>query len=244
MELRSELAISHAFRGFDMDEQEALDLLKNSDEDMLTKEEKSKRDRLVAAVRNLIDFAVCEEYQLYRKVQNRYDEFDEAIDYDEYPSEFLDECDEWCKTYNDTYATVENHDIEYAMGIALAWVGYGDEVYLTYMTQNDDRVRPWHYALQGETYTKDDFPAWMIPPIEWACRCFLVPSYDGNASKNVNRVMAKKTSKPKQLDGIFSESVAKCGRIFSSSHPYFNVRKEDKSKLKEISNNLKGKYNV
>lgn len=227
-----------------MDEDEALDLLKRADDEMLTKDEKDKRDRLVAAVRNLIDFAVCEEYQLYKKVKKRYDEFDDAIDYDEYPDDFTDDCDEWCKTYNDAYATVENHDIEYAMGIALAWIGYGDNVYLTYMTQNDNRVRPWHFALQGETYTKDDFPAWMIPPIEWACRCFLVPSYDGNASKDMKHVMAKKAAKPKQLDGIFSESVAKCGRIFSASHPYFKVDKEDKSRLGEIADKLKGKYYV
>ena len=64
MELRADLANSHAFRGFNIDEEEALQLLKSLDDNNLTQEDKDKRDRIIAAVNNLIEFAVCEEYQV------------------------------------------------------------------------------------------------------------------------------------------------------------------------------------
>jgi hypothetical protein len=48
--------------------------------------------------------------------------------------------------------------------------------------------------------------------------------------------------KPEQIDDIFSESVAKCGRIFGKSHPYFKVAKADKDKLKEYVDNIRSQY--
>jgi hypothetical protein len=106
-------------------------------------------------------------------------------------------------------------------------------------------VRPWHFALQGFTARKSDFPEWMIPPIEWGCRCFL-ESDDGWVFAKDNKlkeVMAMKTQKkPKELDDVFSESVAKCGRIFGKSHPYFKVDKKDVKTLKRIAKNIKSLY--
>src|SRR5574344_2228174 len=130
------------------------------------------------------------------------------------------------------------------MSIDLAWLSYSENMILTYMTMNDDRVRPWHYELQGFSAKRNDFPAWMVPPIEWACRCFLINGEDTLAQTDIKKISAKIPKKPKQIDGVFSESVAKCGRIFSKSHPYFNVRKEDKDKLKGIVKRIKEKYYV
>lgn len=248
MELRADLAIYHAFKGFNIDEDEALLLLKNLDDNNLTQQDKDKRDRLVAAVNNLIDFAVCEEYQVAKQADYVYDthiEYDEDYDIDFNDPADMADYDAICSLYNDNYASVENADIEYAMGIAYKWIQFGSSEYLTYWTMNDNRVRPWHLALQGYTEKRDDFPAWMIPPIEWHCRCFLINT-EGNEvvgkAGDLKRVVGKTPQKPPQLDGVFSESVAKCGRIFGKTHSYFQVEAKDKSFLQDCVSNIKAKY--
>lgn len=248
MELRAELAISHAFKGFDIDEDEALQLLKNIDDNNLTQQDKDKRDRLVAAVDNLIDFAVCEEYQVLQQAKEVYET--NVVHNDEYEIDFNNPADlidyeVICQLYNSTYAAVENADIEYAMGIAKKWISFGSSEYLTYWTMNDNRVRPWHLALQGYTERRDDFPSWMIPPIEWHCRCFLMNNDDDSVfAKNneVRKAIAQVPQKPTELDDVFSESVAKCGRIFGKTHTYFQVNSEDKERLKEYVKIIKAKY--
>lgn len=248
MELRADLAIAYAFKGFEVDEEEALLLLKNLDDNNLTQHDKDKRDRLVAAVDNLIDFAVCEEYQVAKEADKVYDahiEEDEDYDIDFNDPADIADYDAVCDLYNDAYASVENSDIEYAMGIAYKWIQFGSSEYVTYWTMNDNRVRPWHLALQGYTDRRDDFPAWMIPPIEWHCRCFLMSSEDdsvlGNASE-LKKVVGKTPQKPSQLNDVFSESVAKCGRIFGKSHSYFQVDAKDKPFLQNCVSNIRKKY--
>ena len=70
-------------------------------------------------------------------------------------------------------------------------------------------------ALQGYAAPRDEFPSWMIPPIEYNCRCFLeileVPRADAKLSQI--KGSAKDLVKPKQLNSVYSESLAKCGRI-------------------------------
>lgn len=248
MELRADLAISHAFAGFEIDEDEALTLLKNLSDNNLTQQDKDKRDRLIAAVNNLIDFAVCEEYQVAQKAEELYEdniEDDEDYDIDYNDPEDIDDYYDICALYNDTYAAVENGDIEYAMGIAHKWISIATTEYLTYWTMNDNKVRPWHLELQGYTAKRDDFPAWMIPPIEYNCRCFLITSSGEEVVGKANElkmVKAKIPQKPSQLDDVFSESVAKCGRIFGPSHSYFQVKEADKEFLQTCVDNIKAKY--
>lgn len=238
-ELRAELAINHAFKGMNLDVDEALMLLKNMDDDNLTQHDKDVRDRVIAAVNNLIDFAVCEEYQLYQEVLEEYG--DSEIDFN---SEEYEELEALCEKYNDTYAAIENSDIEYAMGIAARWISIGSRDYVVYWTQNDAKVRPWHMELQGYAAPRDEFPSWMIPPIEWHCRCFL-EVLDVKAQNNdIKRVKgsASKIQKPKELSDVFSESVATCGRIFGPSHPYFQVQEKDKEMLQEFVSRIKEHY--
>lgn len=239
--LRAQLAISHAFKGMKIDNDRAIQLLKNLDDNNLTKYDIEKRDRLVAIVENLSDFGVAEEYQLMKKVM-KLQESGYGIDFND--EEAMAEYYGLCERYNDTYAAVENQDIEFAAGIALWWIGVAENTWLTYMTQNDDRVRPWHFALQGFTARKLDFPEWMIPPIEWRCRCFLESSDGGVYAKgnDLHKVVAKVPKKPKELDGVFDESLAKCGRIFGKKHPYFQVDKADSEMLKKISKKIKKLY--
>lgn len=240
--VRAKIAITHAFDGFGMEYDEAIELIKQTDG--LSELDEKKKKRLVAAVDNLIEFCVCAEYQLMCDIYEEVPEFD--FDNEKYDIDGDNENDPLillCKKYNKTYLGVENTDISYAMEIALAWVVAEKHQTLTYMTQNDDRVRPWHFALQGFTASKDDFPSWMIPPIEWGCRCFLVNS-EGDSiinSLNVKNIEAK-YEKPKQIDDVFCESVAKCGRIFGKTHRYFQVGNKDKKVLKSIVELIREDY--
>lgn len=235
MSLRAEFAFNHALRGFDMDFEKALELLRNHNEN-LTQLEKEQRDILVAALDNLVDFAVAEEFQMSESLP-------EDIDLNN--DEAIDDCDAIFERYNITYSNIENDDIEYAMGIAAGWLSYRDNSVLTYMTQGDERVRPWHLALEGISYRKSDFPSWLIPPIEHGCRCFLVEeSIDLlDAASKINQVEgAIEVQKPDFINPVFEESVCKGGRIFSPAHSYFQIPKKHKKRLKAISARIKKKW--
>lgn len=229
MDLRFEHIFKHALDGFGMNFESALELLRNKN-DNLTKVQKDKRDILVAALDNLVDFAVAEEFQMTEELSG----FD--VDSDEW----YDECDKVFERYNLHYAAVENNDVEYAMKIAAAWVYVSDNTYLTYMTQGDNRVRPWHMALEGTSYRKYEFPAWLIPPIEHGCRCFLVEDSGHilNTAKDVQAVI----SKPDFVNPVFVESVAKGGRIFGPAHSYFEIPSDQKAVLRQIAQKIKDKW--
>lgn len=240
-ELRAEIAFNHVVKGLGIDIDEAMMLLQSSDDSTLTQYDKNMRDRLKAAILNLIDFSVCEEYQLYDEVLDVVGEAEIDFNSDDY-----DDLLALCKKYNDQYSAIENSDIEYAGIMAALWLKMSAKDYVVYWTQNDAKVRPWHMALQGYAAPRDEFPSWMIPPIEYNCRCFLeileVPYADAKL-KNLKGA-ADKLVKPKQLDGVYEESLAKCGRIFGPAHNYFNVKDSDRDMLSGFVSRLKEKYYV
>ena len=233
MTLRAEFALNHAIKGFGMDFEKALELLRNHN-DGLTKLEKEQRNILVAALDNLVDFAVAEEFQMS---ENLPDNFNITNEVD------LAEAENIFHRYNSIYANIENEDIEYAMGIAAGWILYSNNTVLTYMTQGDNRVRPWHLALEGTSYRKASFPAWLIPPIEHGCRCFLVEeSADILNQSKLSQVMGQIIEMPDFVNPVFKESVAKGGRIFSDAHSYFIIPKKHKKRLRTIANKIKDKW--
>ncbi len=229
MDLRAEFLIHHALDGFDMSYDEALDLLRN--QDGLTGEQEAKRNIIVAAFDNLIDFAVAEEYQMAMDLPDIDDE-----DYDE------EEYEEVFEKYNKRYAEVENSDTEYAMIIAAGLVGVADGTMLTYMTQGDERVRPWHLQYEGYSAPKRLFPAWLIPPIEHQCRCYLVEDSVAGSISDVQNAKVKTPTMPDWFNRTFKESVALGGRIFSDEHPYFQVDEQFDGQLHGIAQRIKDKY--
>lgn len=235
MSLRADFAFHHAVKGFGMDFEKALELLRSHNIG-LSKLEQEQRDILVAALDNLVDFAVAEEFQMS-------DNLPDDIDLDN--DETIDDCDAIFDRYNITYSNIENDDIEYAMGVAAGWLSYRENSVLTYMTQGDERVRPWHLALEGVSYRKSDFPAWLIPPIEHGCRCFLVEediSVLGSASRLSQVEGSVILQKPDFINPVFEDSVCKGGRIFSPAHSYFTVPKKYKKRLQAISKRIKDKW--
>lgn len=230
MALRAEFAIQHAIKGFGMDYEKALELVRNYEDD-LTDEEKEEKYILVAAIDNLVDFAVAEEYQMTMELPDVEDEGWEE-----------DLLEKICHKYNFRYSNVENLDIEYAMLVAAGLVGVQSRTVLTYMTQGDERVRPWHLQYEGFSAPKSEFPAWLIPPIENQCRCYLL--IDDIVGK-LPDVLAKKSGTietPEWFNPVFKESVALGGRIFSDAHRYFSIREEHKDKLSSISSRIKNRY--
>lgn len=238
-ELRTDITFSYVLQGLDIDLDEALMLLQNIDDNNITQSDKEKRDRLIAAINNLIDFSVCEEYQLYDEVVDYIGDDEIDVNSDEYDELLL-----LCQKYNDYYAAVENSDIEYAGAMAAMWMRMSARDYLVYWTQNDMKVRPWHMALQGYAAPRDEFPSWMIPPIEYNCRCFLESLEIGSVAGQIHKIVgsAKTLEKPKQLSDVYNESLATCGRIFGPSHSYFTVKEADRDMLQSFVSRLRGKY--
>lgn len=234
MELRAEFAINHAIKGFGMDIEKALELIRNKNNG-LSRLEREQRDILVAAIDNLIDFAVAQEFQMSQHLPNDFDYNDQTD---------IDKCEDIFWRYNHTYAKIENEDIEYAMQIAAAWSIHTNSTVFTYMTQGDERVRPWHLALEGTSHPKSSFPAWLIPPIEHGCRCYLVEESSDvlNKISDISKVVCQNDEMPDFVNPVFKESVAKGGRIFSEAHSYFTIPKKYKKKLRHISHTIKSKW--
>lgn len=64
-ELKTDFVFKHVLDGLGVEYDEAIILLQSANDDNLTQHDKELRNRLIAAIQNLIDFSVCEEYQLY-----------------------------------------------------------------------------------------------------------------------------------------------------------------------------------
>lgn len=238
MALRADFLLHHAMQGFGITWEDMLDLL---EKDALSLSEFEREQVFVirAAIDNLIDFAVVEEYQLAEDVEEAMEEDEERMDENELRDLLLS----INRRYNYTYADVENSDVMFAMSIAASWITIRDNAYLMYMTQGDERVRPWHLEHEGFTALKSSFPQWLIPPIEHQCRCYLI-EVDAPYAKigDVENKVVKIPEMPEGFNRTFKESVAKGGRIFSDEHPYFQVETSDYERLHEIAERIKSKY--
>lgn len=220
--LRASFLIDRALTGFRMDLDKALELLRNHN-DFISERECSQRDILVAAVDNLIDFAAAEEFTMLEELPKT----PEVQDMDEY--------EEVCERYNLTYAGKENDQVLLAAQMAAWWLTVDNGTVLMYMTQGDERVRPWHLSLEGISYPKSEFPPELIPPLEWGCRCYLVA--DGFASVR-GSIMTEDFRE--RADPVFRESLATGGRIFSPAHRYFS--KELPDYMTDMVQRLKTKF--
>lgn len=239
-ELRADFAIHHALRGFNIDYEEALKIVRENT-GSLSEDDEAKRVVIVAAIDNLVDFALAEEYQMSDQL---FDLDEEGLDED---GEEIDLPDEEIyytvfSKYNDTYSKVENKDIEYAMIVASRIYAIKNTTVLMYMTQGDERVRPWHLQYEGFTAPKSSFPAWLIPPIEHGCRCWVEAVEDIASQITDVYAKGKKLKMPKNFDRTFKESVALGGRIFSDEHPYFQIKPQHLDKMSELAKQIKGRY--
>lgn len=205
-----------------MDFDEALSILRNHN-NFTTEREKQQHEILVAAIDNLIDFAAAEEMTMISELPEEIDE------------ECLLDYETICEQFNLTYAEAENEQVLFAAKMAAWWMAVNAESIVTYMTQGDERVRPWHLSLEGVSYRKSEFPAELIPPIEWGCRCYLIAN--GFAAVRASLSIDKCRS---MVDPVFRESLATGGRIFTDAHRYFDTQLPEF--VQKIVKRLKSKF--
>ena len=230
MAQRADNVIRRAIEGFGMSYDEAIALIQNQGE--LSSLDAEKRKILIAAIDNLIDFAVAEEYQMLSDLPDDYDAWEES-----------EEIIRVFKTFNQRYAKIEDSDAEYAMIVAAGLVSIKPTAILTYMTMQDERVRPWHRVYEGFSAPKSSFPAWLIPPIEHQCRCFLIEDeVYGAMEVQASRESGAIPQMPDWFNLTFKECVAFGGRIFSDEHPYFKIGEEHSKQLQVIADNIKSRY--
>lgn len=226
IEKRALFAYGHCIRRFGIDFDEAIDIVRNHNDLYLTPSEIERRKILLTALNNLIDFAAAEETQMYMDLEEQEDNDD--------PTEIF-------QLYNNTYATTENKDINYSASIAAWWIGLSEETTLMYMTQGDERVRDSHRALEGLSYPKSNFPEWLIPPIDWRCRCYLIESFTKPNYQDYINIddIINQAANP-----IFKKSLAKGGPIFGDDHPFFIVDKSLVKPMQKIITSIKSKFNL
>lgn len=235
--LRADFGFKSALKGFETDYDSAVELL-NSEVEELTEEQVKRRNVIIAALENIIDFAVAEEYQMIADVEDCAGEIEWGIGLE---GDELENSLELFRKYNYIYSIVENGDIEHAMHIALGLYMLSESAIITYRTQLDDRVRPWHLVYEGYSAPRYAFPEWLIPPIEHGCRCF-IEEESALGSMNVKAASEHRPEMPEWFNRTFKESVANGGRIFSDEHPYFSVKKDDVERLQTIAGIIKKGY--
>lgn len=225
VERRVSFSFGYCCDAFNLDIEEALQIVKEENDRLLNPFERDRRKCLVAALENLIDFAVASQTQLYMDLEDNEDDEEEEI----------------FETYNKRFAEVENSDINFMAGIAATFIAFPEQATLMYMTQGDERVRDSHRALEGLTFPKASFPEWLIPPIDWRCRCYLVESY---TPANYGEFDDLEEKVGKAVNPVFKESLAKGGRIFSDEHPYFAIDAKLKDSVLAMSQDIKNQYNL
>ncbi len=219
---RAAFLVERVLSGMSLDFDQALTLLLGHN-DFTTAADRRKRDSLVAAIENLVDFAAAQQYTMLMELPEELDETCRG-DYEHI-----------CERYNLVWAARENEDVRYAAAMAAWWITIADETILTYMTQGDEKVRPWHEELEGLSYPKSAFPAELIPPIEYNCRCYLVAEGYGAVMGS----LPQEALVPK-VHPVFRESLCTGGRIFSGDHPYFS--RPLPPKLQKVVRNIKQKF--
>ncbi len=91
---------------------------------------------------------------------------------------------------------------------------------LEYSTIGDDRVRPEHALLDGMTLPISS-PLWRkyYPPLDWACRCSVIP---GNPANVRDEVEAGRIAKSAGVPPLFQNNSGIDRVIFTDDHAYFN----------------------
>lgn len=191
--------------------------------DFTTDRERRERDILVAGIENMIDFAAAEEYAMLCELPANLEE----KEHPQYEHIF--------ERYNGPTARQENLDVRYAAAMAAWWIGISEQSVLMFMTQGDERVRPWHASLEGVSYPKREFPAELIPPLEHGCRCYLTTAGFGAVSGMVREPLSEAHINP-----TFRESLCRGGRIFSAEHPYF--RRPLPPAMRQVIRRIKRKF--
>jgi hypothetical protein len=135
------------------------------------------------------------------------------------------------EVFNNNYLRAEHQFVTQSAIMAHKWKTL-DAEYLEFTTVGDSQVRPEHELFDKFTALKSD-SIWrrLYTPLDWGCRCTVIPGISKNVSKEYDSDWANKTVTPLVEGTIFDNNAAITGMLFNKEHPYFKV---DKKKSKGI----------
>jgi SPP1 gp7 family putative phage head morphogenesis protein len=126
--------------------------------------------------------------------------------------------------FNKTYLETEWNTAEATATEAANFQQFEDDEPLQYSTAHDNRVRPWHAILDGTTFYKSDPIASKIwPPLDWNCRCHVVPGVASKVEKHNVTSLVKEARIPK----YFQRNPGITKMVFDKGHPYYKYSKGD-----------------
>jgi hypothetical protein len=134
------------------------------------------------------------------------------------------------EVFNNNYLRAEHQFVTASAIMAHKWETLDSE-YLEFTTVGDNRVRPEHKLFDKFTALKTD-PIWkrLYTPLDWGCRCTVIPGIAKNVSKEYDSDWANKVVDPLVKGTIFDNNVALSKVIFNDKHPYFKEKEK-----KEVS---------
>lgn len=148
-------------------------------------------------------------------------------------NEFKKEASKVFNTYNENYLKAEYNSAIAQARSASNWMEIEKDVetygQLQYETAGDGRVRPEHAALDGMIRpVNDKFWDTNYPPNSWNCRCVALQV---NGLNNTD-LRGRQKEINDAVHPLFKFNSGKEKIIFSKTHPYFSVPKEDKDYAK------------
>lgn len=135
--------------------------------------------------------------------------------------------------FNQNYLRAEHQFVTQTAIMANKWETM-DAEFLEFSTVGDTHVRPEHKLFDKFTAPKSD-PIWkrLYTPLDWGCRCTVIPGIARNVSKEYDSEWANKVVDPLVKGTIFDNNAALTGKIFTDKHPNFKVDEKKLSKVKK-----------
>lgn len=125
--------------------------------------------------------------------------------------------------YNMSHLQTEYNSAIAHSQMAVKWHTLQSFDKLEYSTVGDNRVRPAHRRFDGLVLAKDD-PFWKTywPPLDWNCRCTIIPAQSGAQNSSEERIKgAIKPENPKDdIKPYFKGNAGIDKVIYKDNHPY------------------------
>jgi hypothetical protein len=137
------------------------------------------------------------------------------------------------EVFNNNYLRAEHQYVVQTAIMAHKW-GTLDSQYLEFTTAGDAHVRASHKLFDKFTALKSD-PIWkrLYTPLDWGCRCTVIPGVAKNVSREYDSVWANKVVDPLVKGTIFDNNAALTGKVFTDKHPYFKATNKKASKIEQ-----------
>jgi hypothetical protein len=137
------------------------------------------------------------------------------------------------EVFNNNYLRAEHQYVVQTAIMAHKWETM-DAQYLEFTTVGDSHVRASHKLFDKFTALKTD-PIWkrLYTPLDWGCRCTVIPGVAKNVSKEYDSDWANKVVDPLVKGTIFDNNAALTGKVFTDKHPYFRMNETKVKGLKK-----------